>query len=335
MPGQEEVKRRVLIIGGGSIGERHLRCFQATGLANVSLCEPNAGLRTTLGDRYNVPVFANFDDALAAETFDATVICTPAHLHIPLARQSLSANLATLIEKPLSTSLDCIDDLRCQRDQTGGVVAVAYVLRFLPALRAAREFIRSGELGRPRQVVSVSGQHFPTFRPAYREIYYSRHSSGGGAIQDALTHQVNAVEWIIGPTTSLFCDAAHQVLEGVEVEDTVHVATRHGDVLGSFSLNQFQAPNESHLWIHCEKGSVKVEGHSARWGTLGHGQEEWQWHAAPIKHRDDLFVAQASAFLAAMDGRDPPACTLEEAWQTLIFNLAALESARSGQRIDL
>ena len=39
-------------------------------------------------------------------------------------------------------------------------------------------------------------------------------------------------------------DAAHQVLEGVTVEDTVHLLARHGSVMASYSLNQHQAPNE-------------------------------------------------------------------------------------------
>jgi len=36
---------QALIIGTGSIGERHLRCFPATGQAELSFCETNASLR--------------------------------------------------------------------------------------------------------------------------------------------------------------------------------------------------------------------------------------------------------------------------------------------------
>ena len=80
----------VLIVGGGSIGERHLRCFQQVGAGNVALCEPNAPRREEIADRYDVSqTFASIDEA-TVETWDAAVICTPAHLHVPHALLLLS-----------------------------------------------------------------------------------------------------------------------------------------------------------------------------------------------------------------------------------------------------
>ena len=56
----------VLIVGAGSIGERHLRCFQATGRAEVAFVEINDALRATISERYGVPGFASIDNALAS-----------------------------------------------------------------------------------------------------------------------------------------------------------------------------------------------------------------------------------------------------------------------------
>ena len=44
----------VLIVGVGSIGERHLRCFQATGRADLSLCEIDDQLRERISARYGI-----------------------------------------------------------------------------------------------------------------------------------------------------------------------------------------------------------------------------------------------------------------------------------------
>jgi hypothetical protein len=144
---------------------------------------------------------------------------------------------------------------------------------------------------------------------------------------------VNATEWLVGPCTRLYCDATHQALEGVTVEDTVNVSARHGEVLVSFSMNQFQAPNETTLLIGCERGSIKIELHERRWGFLRHGDSTWTWNVTPPLERDDLFIAQAHAFLDGMEGRPTPLATFEEAVQTLKFNQAALRSAASGAAI--
>ena len=57
---------RVLVVGAGSIGERHVRCFQETGRARVSLCEINAEVREAVAVRYGLTgVFDDLESAIA------------------------------------------------------------------------------------------------------------------------------------------------------------------------------------------------------------------------------------------------------------------------------
>ncbi len=318
----------VLIIGVGSIGERHLRCFQATGRARLAVCETNSDLRRRVAEQYGVArAYGRLEEALA-EPFDAAVIATPAPLHVPMAIRLAQAGLHLLVEKPLSTGLDRLDQLEQEIASRRLVAAVAYVLRFHPALRAMKEAIDSGRFGEPVQLVSVAGQHFPTYRPAYREIYYTDHATGGGAIQDALTHVVNAGQWLAGPVDALVADAARQVLEGVEVEDTVGLLARHGRVLATYCLNQHQAPNEWTLTVVCRGATARFELHAHRWRWMTEPDGPWHEAAFGPLERDAMFVAQARAFLDAIDRRARPMCTLGEAIATLRVNLAALASVR-------
>jgi predicted dehydrogenase len=316
----------ILIAGVGSIGERHLRCFIASGRADVSFCDVNASLYRRIAEQYAATQsFDSFDSALAAKP-DAVVICTPAHLHVSMALAAARAGAHLLIEKPLSTQLDGVAALEQEIVQRQRIAAVAYVYRAHPALAAMREAIHGGGLGQPVQIVATFGQHFPLYRPAYRETYYRDHATGGGAVQDALTHVINAGEWLVGAVDRLVADAAHQVLDGVNVEDTVHVLTRHGEVMGDFSLNQHQAPNEGTLTVICERGTARFEYHNARWRwTTEPGGD---WHDEPVGplERDTLFIRQAGSFLDSIAGLKPPLCTFAEATQTLKVNLAILSS---------
>lgn len=319
-------KLRVLVIGVGSIGERHLRCFLATNRVEAEFVEVNASLRDTIAGRYPFArSHASLDDALTSPP-DLAVIATPAPLHIPLAMRLATAGVHLLIEKPLSTSLEGISELIETVQSQQVKVGVAYVYRAHPILQSIREHIQSGRFGRPRELVCVSGQHFPTYRPAYRTIYYKQRETGGGAIQDALTHLINAGEWLLGPIQRLVVDAAHQVLEGVEVEDTVHLLARHGDVLANYSLNQYQAPNEGSITIVCERGTVQFLIHENRWRWMTDPGQEWQVEQLPPMERDTLFILQANHFLDAVEGKAELLCPLSEGLQTLKVNLAALSS---------
>jgi predicted dehydrogenase len=327
----------LLIIGCGSIGERHLRCFQKTGRAHVTACDANATLLQAMADTYQVPTTNDWEKALTDQKFDSVVICTPAHLHVAMATRVLQHGCHVLIEKPLSQSLAGIEELARMHASSGKQAAVAYVLHVYPLLLQAREFLRSGELGALRHVTVTSGQYFPGGRPAhtahYSQTYYRDRKTGGGAIQDALTHTVNWVESVIGRTDSVLCDCAHQVLPGVTVEDTVNVSTRNGDILVNYTLNQFQAPNESTLQFNTEAGSLKIEVHRRRWGTFFLGDSDWKWRDVAPLDRDGPFLAQANAFLDQIEGQPSRLCSLSAAIDTLRFNLAALASADAGTRV--
>jgi predicted dehydrogenase len=324
-------KHRILVIGVGSIGERHLRTFGQTGRADLSICEVNGALRQAVGDRYGVRKrYASLDEATGdgSQTFDAAIICAPAQFHVPMAAQLAKAGVNLLIEKPLSTNENGISELAELIRQRKLKAMVAYTYRSHPALRSMKKAIEDGRFGKPVEVVSVWGQHFPKYRPAYRNTYYVSHASGGGAIQDSITHALNAGEFLLGPIDRVMADAAHLILPGVEVEDTVHVIVRHGPVLGCYTLNQHQAPNEHTLTVMCERGTARFELQNARWMSMVEPGTEWREELQFSLERDDIFVNQANIFIDVLEGKMEPPCTLEQGLQTMRVNLAILAASQ-------
>lgn len=328
-----EKKHQVLLIGCGSIGERHLRGLINTGRAEVTACDVTEALRERMAAVYRVKTAANWEVAIRSGSFDIAVICTPAHLHVAMALKAFEFGLHVLVEKPLSHSLKDVAELLAAHRRSGRQAAVAYNYHIYPFLSEARAFLRTGELGPVKQAVVNSGQCFPQFRPAYADTYYRDRRTGGGAIQDALTHAANWVESVIGPADSVLCDCAHLVLPGVEVEDTVHVAARHGGTLATYSLNQFQHPNETVIQFNTAQGSVRIEFQGQRWGYFRAGDKEWTWRPSPPADRDVHSQAQAAAFLDQVARLPAQLCSLEAGAQTLRFNLAALAAAEKNVRV--
>jgi predicted dehydrogenase len=328
-------KKRALVVGAGSIGERHIRCFLATERVEVCFVEPFDKKRTEIAARY--PAAIAFDSLQPAlqDGVDVAVIATPAPSHIELARNLVEKNIHLLIEKPLGVSTQGTLELEQEVTRRRLVASVAYVYRSHPVLAAMQHAIAEGRFGPPVELVAVSGQHFPFYRPAYRETYYTRRETGGGAVQDALTHVVNAGQWLVGGIVRLVGDIDHKVLADVEVEDTAHVLARHGQVMASYSLNQHQAPNELTLTVICERGTARFENHNCRWLSMESPGGTWTEHDAGTLERDDIFIRQANGFLDAVEGRAQPLCTLAEGLMTLKANLAILRSAEQRRWVDL
>ena len=114
------------------------------------------------------------------------------------------------------------------------------------------------------------------------------------------------------------------------MEDTVHVLTRQGNVLGCYSLNQHQAPSEMTLTVVCRQGTVRLESHRNRWRWMIHPDEPWHDEPGQPLDRDAGYIDQANAFLDALEKRTSPLCSLEEGIQTLRTNLAVLTSVERG-----
>lgn len=330
----KQMDHHAIVVGAGSIGHRHIRCFLATKRTAVSFVEPRDEIRQEIASLYPETLsFASLDEVSGWNRFNAAVIATTAPQHLTHSAQMLDRGLNVLIEKPLAVDLKEAEAFLATAEQQPKVVAVAYVYRANPLLAQMRDALRSGEYGRPLEFIVYGGQNFPTYRPAYRETYYRSHETGGGAIQDALTHMFNVGLWFVGPMKKIVVDADHQMLDGVQVEDTVHALARHQDgVMASYVLNQHQPANETTITIVCERGQLRWESHRQRWQACTAPETAWRDFSLPTPLvRDELFIRQADSFLDAIEGKAAPLCDLRDGLQTLRMNVAAISSWRAGE----
>lgn len=332
--------RRVLIIGAGGIARRHLKAFLETGRATLAIVEPRQEQRQAMAAAWPLQAAYASLDAVDLSAYDAAVICAPAHVHVPLTTTCIDAGLPVLLEKPLAVNWRGVEALLARAAASGVPVRVAYVRRSDPLLQAARRVVQSGEIGDVRLVHVHSLQDFPHYRPDYRETYYARPEMGGGAILDAASHWIDALIWTMGSVRQVAAIYDHQVLPGVEVEDTVSLQLRFtSGAIGHILICQYQKPNtDSADWVG-SLGNVRTEGTGILSRNSSH-TGPWERHDlsdgfdGPALN-DRRFRIQAAAFLDLLDGRPCALTTLPEAAENLHVALAAKASYRDGRILDL
>ena len=199
-------------------------------------------------------------------------------------------------------------------------------------LSSMRESIQSGRFGLPKQIIGYAGQNFPYYRPEYRGTYYVHKEQGGGAIQDAITHLINASEWLVGPIERLVSDANKLFLDhGSDVEDTVHVIAQHSNgIMGLYGLNQFQMPNECVITVVCTEGTLRFEKHNGLWKSSIEPEQDWKEEKRVSHHPDDFFTMQAKNFIDSIEGKELPKCDLLSGIQSLKVNLTIIKSSMDG-----
>ena len=119
---------KILIAGLGSIGRRHLRNLLALGERNILLFRTH---RSTLPDEElaGFPVETDLAAALAHKP-DALIISNPTSLHLDIAIPAARAGCHLFLEKPISHSLERIDELQEAVQQGGGQVFVGFQFRY-------------------------------------------------------------------------------------------------------------------------------------------------------------------------------------------------------------
>ena len=330
---------RIVLIGAGGIGNRHIRGFLATGRARLDIVEPDPDKRKRVSEDYPVEAVHDSIDAIDLATFDGAVISAPAHTHVPIGMRCAEAGVGFLVEKPLAVTMDGVDDL-CDRVAEAGIaVRVGYVRRSSEDTRSLRDRARSGEIGNLKLAYLNYSQDYRKYRPDYREIYYARESQGGGAILDAASHAIDLLMWIFGSIAEVSAYGDRMVFEGVECEDTVLMMLRFAS--GSFAqiaINQFQKPNVQVVEVIGTEGNLRLDlsrlekatGDSGTWdgSDCFEGME-------PMEVHEGRFRLQADLFLDSLCGAETGLTTLDEARENLRVALAAKESIRTGRSVAI
>lgn len=148
---------KMLNVGGGSIWERHLRCFQRQANVVVALCEANKGRRIEVVERYKVADSFSTFDAASQCTWDAAVVCTSANLHVEQSVTLLERASAVLVEKPITIPSNSASSLLVKSQSK--TVRVAYLYRSHPAARHRFEInvaaLKSAACGQQNRVGSA------------------------------------------------------------------------------------------------------------------------------------------------------------------------------------
>lgn len=323
--------KRVLIIGSGGIGRRHLRGYAATGRASLAIVEPHPERRAEAEAMFALAgSYADLGEA-DLSSFDLAVICAPAHLHVPLMRQCAEAGLAFMVEKPLAVTMDGVDAALEAVNRAGILARVGYIRRIAPEVLALRQQIQDGKIGDLRLAYVNSSQEFPKYRPDFQRTYYARPEMGGGAILDAASHTFDMLIWLMGQPVAVGAMYDRLVLQGTETEDTclVNICFESG-AMANVTINQFQKPNINQASFIGTAGNLSLEHSVLSFADDDSGQwkdrHDFMDGLVPTEAHQARFTIQANAMLDAIEGKPCHLATLDEARQNLKIALAAKKS---------
>ncbi len=326
---------KILIAGLGSIGRRHLRNLLALGETDLVLYRTH--LATLPEDELAAfPTETDLASALRRHP-EAVIISNPTSLHLEVAIPAAEAGCHLFLEKPLSHSLERLDDLQAALARGGGRAFTAFQFRFHPGLQLVKNLLSQNAIGRPLSLRAHWGEYLPGWHPweDYRLGYSARSDLGGGVVL-TLCHPLDYLRWLLGEASALSAFTARLGDLNLDVEDTVEITLQYqSGVLGSVHLDYNQRPSAHWMELIGTQGTLRwdnADGAVRLWSSRDE-PAAWQVFPAPPNfERNHLFVAEMQHFLAVARGEALPLCTLEDGIQALRLALAVHRSAETGQR---
>jgi predicted dehydrogenase len=316
---------RFLLAGLGSIGRRHLANLVALGERDIILYRSRLG---TLPDSElaGFPVETNLDAALAHRP-DAVIISNPTSLHLDVAIPAAEAGCHLLLEKPVSHSLDRIEELRSAVQRGGGQVLVGFQFRFHPTLRMVARLLAEGAIGRPVFARSHWGEYLPNWHPweDYRQGYSARADLGGGVVL-TLCHPLDYLGWLLGKPELAWAYTDRLGDLDIPVEDIAEIGLRFPTgAVGSVHLNYLQQPATHCLEIIGAHGTLRWNNADGSLAVYRAGHAAWETHLPPEGFgRNDLFLEEMRHFVAVARGETGPCCTLDDGIHTLEIAIQSL-----------
>ena len=199
---------RALVLGCGSIGQRHITHLRQLGLSDIAAVDTSASARDRVRSALGVPVLDRLEEGLNRRP-DVVLVCTPASSHLELARRAVDAGAHVFVEKPLATGLEGTAELLRRAVAGDRVVHVGYNLRYHPAVKAAQEVVRSGRLGKILMAHLEFGLYLGKWWKGrdYRDSYMARRDLGGGLILDS-SHEIDLALLFLGAVREVSAYAA-------------------------------------------------------------------------------------------------------------------------------
>jgi len=295
-------KNKIIIIGLGSIGQRHYRNLQSLGFTDVCAHEPDK----EKVEKLKVPLVPKLTLKNLRE-FDIAFICNPTHLHVPTAIKCAQAGLHLFIEKPLSHNLRRIDALIQLCRQKKLITMVACNFRFHEGFRKLDELVKRGELGQPLTARVVIGHDLSKSRPGtdYRQTYAAK-KDGGGVILDSGVHAIDYLSSLFGSIVDIGGIYGQSGELEIEPEDFAVITLKHrtGTVV-SLMLDYFSKPKRHSIEIQFSQG----------WALWDFADDELSWYSdgekkmirpygdtLPEEKRNVMYLAELETFMALISG---------------------------------
>ncbi|WP_298915453.1 Gfo/Idh/MocA family oxidoreductase [uncultured Roseobacter sp.] len=312
--------KRILVVGGGLIGIRHLQAVEAhPDCSLVGLADPDMTLAS------DVKRFASM--AEVTEPVDGVIIATPTGLHAEHGVYAAERGWHMLIEKPVAGDLPGAEALSHAVAKAGVGSLVGHHRRYHRSVQQLKELVADGAVGTPVCANLIWAMRKPD---AYFEGNWR--TAGGSPVMINLVHDIDILRFVLGEIATTTALRGKGLRAGTRIESGAIALAFESGATGTISFADtspspwgFEAatgenPNigttgQDMMWIMGTKGAVSYPSLTL-WSGRDWSKPAESTPVAPEQDAKAPLDAQLDHFIDVMNGA-PPLIDVADATKTL------------------
>jgi predicted dehydrogenase len=316
---------KILIVGAGSIGSRHLTNLHQLGheVYAVDINDENLKKVSPLAKE----TFTSLDRALEVAP-DAAFICTYSNGHILPARRCAEAGCHLFIEKPLSLDLNGIDALIEATDRKKLITMVGCNMRFHPAISYIQGVLaRDPAFAKKLWANLEFGYYLPFAKKEYQTSYMANKNMGGNLIFDDI-HELDYAVWFLGAPDEIICTKG--IVSGLKIdtEDCVDMIIKfRSGVVATIHMDYLQHGYSRRCKVVCESGTITWDFTLGKIGIITVSNPRWVWKDMQLElSYNQMYLDEVKYFMDCVAARKNTFNTVRQALPVLKLALQANRS---------
>ncbi len=361
--------------GLGMIGKTHIEALRLMQVMFQELPEVSAEvLCTRTAEDYKKRLFGKVvhdsREMLNDERVSLVDIPSPNYAHFEQAKAAIEHKKHVYLEKPLAVKLEEAGELVKLAEHAGVVNRTAFIYRFVPAVAAMRELVKSGCIG---EVIHFHMRfyHYSYLDPKRPSSWRQQSAlSGGGSMLDLGIHFTDIINWMFGETDEVsavqrtvikerYQDASRTEKISNDTEEwCASIIRMKNGAAGTLESSRVSTHIDSGTTIEIfgTKGSLKFDaGHAEvlehfnfqtkRIETISEFEDIGKYSSflarmvPPARHDCGFFlnahIASLKSVIEAASGKDtnPEAATFREAYKAQRLTSMIMCSAAEGRNV--
>ena len=186
---------KIGIVGCGKVAKGiHIPALlRAKGVEIAAVCDVDKEEAKRTAKMFDIDrSYTDLSDMLKREDLEMVDICTPPHLHAPMAIQAIEEDCHVLLEKPMTSSVSEADEILKALKNSGVKLCVVHNYLFMPIAIKAKSIVERGELG---DIIGMDVKFLDRFdsTPFWQKGHWC-HSMPGGRFGENIIHPLYLID---------------------------------------------------------------------------------------------------------------------------------------------